>query len=103
MNIGLVGLGLLGSALADRLSASGFSVAGYDLRAERRTVDSLQAVTAASQRIVLSLPDSNIVATVVDEIGPFLFEGAILIDTTYDYRGRKKTVTKPYFPDWALK
>src|SRR5436190_19793442 len=82
MNIGLIGLGLLGSALADRLQASGFSIAGYDVKPDRRTVASLQAVAAASQRIVLSLPDSNIVATVVSELEPFLTEGAILIDTT---------------------
>ena len=34
--VGLIGLGLLGSAIADRLMAAGFQVLGFDLADERR-------------------------------------------------------------------
>jgi len=50
-SVGLIGLGLVGSALARRLVAGGFDVIGYDLRDEAR--DALRASgvrTAASPR-----------------------------------------------------
>ena len=50
-SVGLIGLGLVGSALARRLVAGGFDVIGYDLREEAR--DALRASgirTAASPR-----------------------------------------------------
>jgi 3-hydroxyisobutyrate dehydrogenase-like beta-hydroxyacid dehydrogenase len=37
MRVGIVGVGLLGSAVAGRLLAKGFEVAGYDLRREQLT------------------------------------------------------------------
>ena len=77
MDIGLIGLGLLGSSLASRLLASGFPVLGYDLNAA-----SPQAVAAACRRIMVSLPNSGVVGEVVSDMEPQLEEGAIVIDTT---------------------
>jgi 3-hydroxyisobutyrate dehydrogenase-like beta-hydroxyacid dehydrogenase len=91
MDIGLIGLGLLGSSLAGRLLAGGFPVIGYDLNADRRinleqiggrAADSAQAVAVTCRRIVLSLPNSDIVASVVSEIAPQLREADVIIDTT---------------------
>ena len=42
--IGLIGAGLMGSALAERLLAAGFSVLGFDLDAARRLVAQLRPV-----------------------------------------------------------
>ncbi|MCA4901329.1 MAG: UDP-N-acetyl-D-glucosamine dehydrogenase, partial [Rhodocyclaceae bacterium] len=34
--VGIAGLGLIGTSLARRLLAAGFTVCGYDIQAERR-------------------------------------------------------------------
>lgn len=81
--IGLIGLGLVGSALSDRFTAAGFSIVGYDIDPSRpRTVNSAGVVAATCRRIVLSLPTSDVVATVVDSVLPHLVPGSVLIDTT---------------------
>jgi 3-hydroxyisobutyrate dehydrogenase-like beta-hydroxyacid dehydrogenase len=83
MQLGLIGLGLVGSALSARFAESGFPVVGFDVDPARgSTVDSAAAVASACRRIVLSLPTSDIVATVVESMLPHLAPGAILIDTT---------------------
>ena len=92
--IGLVGCGLLGSAIADRLAAAGFGVVAFDVDCARldavkakrvETAASLADVAGRCRRIVLSLPDSDVVADVV-EGDSGLAMGArrptILIDTT---------------------
>jgi 3-hydroxyisobutyrate dehydrogenase-like beta-hydroxyacid dehydrogenase len=89
--VGLIGLGLLGSALAERLLASGFDVLGFDTSAERcREFQKLGGSLAASagevagraNRLLLSLPTSEIASQVVAEILPQLPSGAIVVDTT---------------------
>src|SRR4051794_30044226 len=89
-SIGMIGLGLLGSALAERFIQAGFAVVGFDIdpacRARLaqlggRPADSAQAVAAASIRVVLSLPTSDIVETVLDELAP-LPAGMLVVDTT---------------------
>jgi 3-hydroxyisobutyrate dehydrogenase-like beta-hydroxyacid dehydrogenase len=88
--IGLVGLGLMGSALAERLRAAGREVAGYDNRVEARDglaraggnpVGSVREVFARTRIVILSLPDSEVVAGVVREAGD-LAVGSTIIDTT---------------------
>lgn len=88
--IGMIGLGLLGSALAERMFSAGFAVCGLDLSAQRRAghaahggsvADSLRDV-AGYTTIVLCLPDSNVVGKVVDELLPHLAAGTLLIDAT---------------------
>lgn len=89
-SVGLIGLGLLGAALAERLLAAGFLVDGYDLDADRcagltrlggRSAGSV-AELLACDRLILCLPDSTIVAAVIDELMPRFRPGRILIDTT---------------------
>jgi 3-hydroxyisobutyrate dehydrogenase-like beta-hydroxyacid dehydrogenase len=89
--IGLVGLGLLGSAIGDRLRAAGHHVIGFDVDSRRRdefATTGGEAVPRASfvpetcRRIVLSLPTSDIVLTVLSELGPRLQPGDLVIDTT---------------------
>ena len=88
--IGLVGVGLLGQALASRFVAAGLSVIGWDVRPEaRRAVVELGGAAAESaadalgcRRVVLCLPDDGVVAGVLEESGEALPSGATIIDTT---------------------
>lgn len=89
--IGVVGLGLLGSALAERFTLAGFSVVGYDIdsgacaaseAAGVTIVDSIQHVASAARRIVLSLPDSAASQQVVSQLRPSLVADAVIVDTT---------------------
>ena len=83
MQLGLIGLGLVGSALRDRFLASGFDLLGYDIDAARRpNAASAADVAGACRRIVLSLPTSDIVRSVVDAVLPHLAPDTILVDTT---------------------
>jgi 3-hydroxyisobutyrate dehydrogenase-like beta-hydroxyacid dehydrogenase len=89
--IGVVGVGLLGTAMAGRLTDAGFKVLGYDVNPAQ--LDALAAaggacagsaadVARSCRRVVLSLPDSRISAGVIEEIGGALAEGAVVVDTT---------------------
>ncbi len=89
--VGLIGLGLLGSALSERLLTSGFTVVGFDTNAGRReelaarggkVANAVRDVALPCSRIVLSLPDSSVSSSVIQEMQPLLAEGAIIIDTT---------------------
>jgi 3-hydroxyisobutyrate dehydrogenase-like beta-hydroxyacid dehydrogenase len=89
--IGLVGLGLVGSALAERLHRAGFRVVGFDVDDRRRralgklggqAVQSVTEVFAACPRVLLSLPNSDVVESVLREVVPQLRRGLRIIDTT---------------------
>lgn len=89
--IGLIGVGLLGAALAERLLAAGFGVLGFDVATAARDrlrslggelAGSAAEVAAACRRVVLSLPDSRVVQTVLTEVQGCLRPGQIILDTT---------------------
>jgi 3-hydroxyisobutyrate dehydrogenase-like beta-hydroxyacid dehydrogenase len=89
--IGLIGLGLMGSALAERLKRGGFDVLGFDLRPECRrglkklggsSLNSATEIASACRHVVLSLPTTDVVEHVVYEMRGSLRTGSILIDTT---------------------
>lgn len=90
-SVGLIGAGLLGSAIAERLMGAGFGVIAYDTSEQQRdaletigarAVDSACAVAQCCDRIVLSLPDSDVVRTVMSSISHTLADGTTIIDTT---------------------
>lgn len=92
--VGLIGLGLVGAVLAERLVAAGFEVVGYDIDASRylalgslpiHRAESPQNVAHRAKRIVLSLPDSDVVEHVVE--GPHgivrsASNETVIVDTT---------------------
>jgi 3-hydroxyisobutyrate dehydrogenase-like beta-hydroxyacid dehydrogenase len=79
--IGTIGVGLLGSAIADRLAAAGYPVLGYDLVPERRRdASSAQQVADECRTVVLCLPTSDVVAQVIRELS--LAKGTVVIDAT---------------------
>lgn len=88
--VGLVGVGLLGSALASRLLSAGFPVIGWDVSAEARrglgelggTVASGVADAISCSRVLLSLPHDGVVAEVLAEAGERPAAGTVVIDTS---------------------
>ncbi|HUQ71721.1 MAG TPA: NAD(P)-dependent oxidoreductase [Planctomycetaceae bacterium] len=88
--VGLIGVGLVGTALAERFLAAGWSVVGYDTSAAQLdhlrdlggdAAMSATDVFAATDVIVLSLPTSVIATQVMEAVtGPLA--GKIVIDTT---------------------
>jgi 3-hydroxyisobutyrate dehydrogenase-like beta-hydroxyacid dehydrogenase len=88
--VGVIGVGLLGSALTERLLASGHPVVAFDVSSDRmREVSHAGAATVASATdvfqqcatVFLSLPDSQVVARVLrDSAGGF--RDRLVIDTT---------------------
>jgi len=92
--IGLVGLGLVGTAMAESLLARRFDVIGFDISSERLAhLEELGGTPAANpaelagrvENVVLSLPDTNAVEQVVEGIGGLLEASRLpvyVIDTT---------------------
>ena len=93
-NIGLVGLGLVGTAMAERLKADRFNVVGFDIekvkceqleRLGGQAVDNPAQVAEQADRIILSLPDTDVVLQVVEGPGGILDAKKLsgyIIDTT---------------------
>jgi 3-hydroxyisobutyrate dehydrogenase-like beta-hydroxyacid dehydrogenase len=73
--IGLVGLGLVGTAIAERLLAEQFDVVGFDIAPAKcehleqlggKAVDNPAQVAEQTDRVILSLPNTDIVLKVVE-------------------------------------
>ncbi|MCC6443853.1 MAG: NAD(P)-binding domain-containing protein [Armatimonadetes bacterium] len=89
--IGVIGLGLMGGVLAERLRAAGFAVAGYDIVPDKReylaraggeAAGSAREVAEKCGRLLFSLLTTNQAEAVLEEILPALQPGAVIIDTT---------------------
>jgi 3-hydroxyisobutyrate dehydrogenase-like beta-hydroxyacid dehydrogenase len=87
----MVGLGLLGTALAERFLRGGWSVTGFDInpdclaalaRLGGRPVMGARETLIETDRLVLSLPTTAEVEAVLGEMGPALRAGLVVIDTT---------------------
>ncbi len=83
-SVGLVGLGLVGHALAERLQAAGFAVHGFDLREEARErlrvlggtpQPSAAAVGAQCDCVLLAVFDTKDVLAVLEGEGGLLARG----------------------------
>ncbi|MGD8238580.1 MAG: NAD(P)-dependent oxidoreductase, partial [Armatimonadota bacterium] len=89
--IGLIGIGLLGSALAERLLTASHSVLGHDIDASRcealesmggRAASDHAEVASSCDRIVLSLPTTAVVEDVLRRMDAELRPGQTILDTT---------------------
>ena len=89
--VGLIGAGLLGTAIAERLLHAEYGLVVYDVSADRlammrelgadsvaRAVD----VTEACRRTILCLPNSDVVDQVLTSVLPTLKPGGFILDTT---------------------
>jgi len=90
-SIAVIGLGLLGGAIAARLCELGWPVRGFDVDSARRdaaqaegvkTFDSAAAAIDGATRILLSLPNSDVVGAVLNELKPALCSDSVILDTT---------------------
>ena len=91
MDIGIIGAGLLGTALAGRLAKAGFPLRGFDPNAGALArlrdlggvpLSSSEEVARSCRRIVLSLPGPAQVRETVEAIERALGPGSIVLDTT---------------------
>ena len=89
-NVGVIGLGLLGAAISDRLMMQGCDVTGLDTslaaceqfaNAGGRVADTPGEI-AECPRIILSLPTSVVALEVIRSLTPLLRSGTVIIDTT---------------------
>lgn len=92
--IGVIGLGNMGRGMAFSLQRGGYEVTGYDALEATRTelaqrglhcVETIAALAAAVELVVLSLPTSDIVEQVVLGEGGLLHSGKaglVIVDTT---------------------
>ena len=88
--VGFVGLGQMGAPMATRLTEAGYQVQGYDVSeaatkiwTERGRVPAsptLHAMAAGAETLILMLPDSGVVRTVMDDLLPCLAAGTIVVD-----------------------
>lgn len=90
-SLGLIGIGLLGSAIASRLLASGYRIHGYDTNQDKVKgfakiggvpCESAREVVGQCAILILSLPTSEVVRTLIEELRGTTVEGRMIIDTT---------------------
>src|SRR5437763_13600433 len=100
-SVGMIGLGLLGAALAERFLRAGHAVVGYDIDPERRRLfaslggrptESAAKVVREVGRIVLSLPTTDEVEAVLDETANDMSTGSLVLDTTTGDPDRRPAV-----------
>src|SRR5882672_1382547 len=90
-SVGMIGLGIMGSAMSANLARAGFRVAGFDVvprrRAEHKRAGGVAArspreVAKRSGIIITSLPSAYALAEVVAELAASAKRGTIVIETS---------------------
>ena len=74
--IGVIGLGIMGSAMAANLAKAGFTVQGYDVLPKRRTVGSIAQIDAPV--VITSLPSAEALHVAANE----LLHKCIVVETS---------------------
>lgn len=89
MNIGIVGLGRMGAAIAQRVHQGGFQVVGFDPNSESADQARQQGISIAlsledlarnTDIIWLMVPAGQVVDSVIDQLSPYLRSQAIIVD-----------------------
>ncbi len=90
-SIGLIGVGLMGTAIAERLLKQGFELIGWDLSSERRAelnrsggvvASNIEQVFSNCDYVLLSLPNDEVVRDLLDKHASLLRYGQFIIDTS---------------------
>ncbi|BEP14022.1 2-hydroxy-3-oxopropionate reductase [Acidothermaceae bacterium B102] len=91
MRVGVIGLGIMGSAISANLLEAGHSVVGYDLKPSARTsltdlggraVSTAAAVATEADMILTSLPSAQPLMDVSEEIATLAPAGTIVVETS---------------------
>ena len=88
MKLGLIGLGRMGSGIADRLRDGGHTVVGYDADPALSQVDSLQALVAqleAPRVVWVMVPAGEPTQAVLDQLTGLLSPGDVVVDGGNSY------------------
>ncbi len=89
--VGMIGLGIMGSAMSANLVRAGFGVLGYDVVAERRAEHRKAAgdaarngreVAKACSRVVTSLPSAQALLDTASEFAKAARKGQIIVETS---------------------
>lgn len=89
--VGMIGLGIMGSAMSFNLGRAGFRVAGYDVAPRRRAehkrsggiaAKSVRDVARRTDVIIASLPSASALADVAAELGKFAKRGTVVVETS---------------------
>ncbi len=89
--IGLIGVGLMGTAIAERLLKHGFQLLGWDLNPDRCAdlmrlsgycAEDIAQVFSHCDFVLLSLPTDEVVRSLLEEHSPQLRAGQFVIDTS---------------------
>src|SRR6185436_20177207 len=87
-SIGVIGLGLMGGAMAGNLVAGGWRVVGYDIDAKAmaaarqkgiEVVDDAAAVAAAASDIITSLPSASAAIATAEAIAASARTGLVVL------------------------
>jgi len=104
--VGIAGLGLIGTSLARRLLAAGFTVCGYDIQAERRAllaelggqpVDAAAALGERCGTLVIAVLSTDQVEAVIDTV--HLRPGSLVICTSTCDPDRIEALASRLAPD----
>ncbi|WP_421988503.1 NAD(P)-dependent oxidoreductase [Roseococcus sp.] len=83
-HVGFIGLGMMGKPMATNLVAKGVTLTTFDAAGVTipgaTAVSDTAALAAGSKLIVLMLPDSRIVAAVMETLAPALQPGSLVVD-----------------------
>ena len=84
--IGILGLGLIGTAIASRLNAADYKIVGFDPAVPKiqgvTSVSSPNEVFSRSDFVILCLPDGNYVQAIINEVRSIIHERHLIINTT---------------------
>jgi 3-hydroxyisobutyrate dehydrogenase-like beta-hydroxyacid dehydrogenase len=89
--VGVIGLGIMGSAMSGNIIEAGFPVLGYDVLAARRSLLSkaggqaarnVRDVAASAPIVIISLPSAEALDSVATEIAAARHRGQIVIETS---------------------
>jgi putative dehydrogenase len=90
-SVGIIGLGIMGSAMAHNLLAAGHEVTGTDVTPERRAeldtaggkaVETIAEVVAAADVVITSLPTAEAAEAVCRELGRVGRRGLVVVETS---------------------
>ena len=86
--VGIIGVGVMGGAMAANLVAAGFEVCGYDVERARvaasaaAPADSVAKVAARSDVVLLSLPSTSALESVSAELAAAEVAGLVAVETS---------------------